>query len=54
MPGLFLLYRKVLLRRTLDMKMARTEAGTTSKRWNLEDIEAISSGKVFIKFIVLV
>ncbi|KAB1434548.1 hypothetical protein [Candidatus Galacturonibacter soehngenii] len=26
------LYRKVLLRRTLDMKRARMEAGTTSKR----------------------
>ena len=29
---LFLLYRKVLLWRTLDIKVARTEAGIANKR----------------------
>ena len=30
--GSFLLYRKVLLWRTLDIKVARTEAGIANKR----------------------
>ena len=30
--ALFLLYRKVLLWRTLDIKVARTEAGIANKR----------------------
>ena len=30
--ALFLLYRKVLLWRTLDIKIARTEAGIANKR----------------------
>lgn len=50
----FLLYRKVLLRRTLELKMARTEAGTTSKRCILEEVEAFRSWKIFAKFIIFV
>ena len=52
--AVFLLYRKVLLRRTLELKMARTEAGTTSKRWILEEVETFRSRKIFVKFIIFV
>ncbi len=31
-PKVFLLYRKVLLWRTLDIKIAHTEAGIANKR----------------------
>ena len=51
---LLFLYRKVLLRRTLELKMARTEAGTTSKRCILEEVEAFRSWKIFAKFIIFV